>query len=206
MRKLLAIFSFAVFSASLFAAVATPEQVKTYQDRIANAKNDLQRADSQAMLDICAGEDPQSFAEILQRVNAAYAKHNVRNSQLSVRKACQIAYFFYQGKFVADAFKAAKADNNIFVYYIASKYKSALGLSDEACFDIYEDALLRHHFNAVMAKRVIDSLLRIAPGIDEAKVKTSLKKLNRLYSPYLIKDKAAWEPVVATIRTALETY
>ena len=115
MRKLFVIFAFIAIGAPLFAAVATPEQLKTYQERIANAKNDLQRADSQAMLDICAGEDPQSFAEILQRVNAAYAKHNVRNSQLSVRKACQIAYFFYQGKFVVDAFKAAKADNNIFV-------------------------------------------------------------------------------------------
>ena len=137
---------------------------------------------------------------MLLRTQYGYYVHGKIKTLLTIHN------IFYQGKFVVDAFKAAKADNNIFVYYIASKYKSALGLSDEACFDIYEDALLRHHFNAVMAKRVIDSLLRIAPGIDEAKVKTSLKKLNRLYSPYLIKDKAAWEPVVATIRTALETY
>ena len=42
--------------------------------------------------------------------------------------------------------------------------------------------------------------------VDEAKAKTTLKKLNRLYSPRLIKDKALWEPVVAMIRTALDTY
>lgn len=42
--------------------------------------------------------------------------------------------------------------------------------------------------------------------VDETKAKTTLKKLNRLYSPHLIKDKASWEPVVAMIRTALDTY
>ena len=43
-------------------------------------------------------------------------------------------------------------------------------------------------------------------SIDEKTVKADLKKLNRLFSPKLLKDKAAWEPVIAMIRTALDTY
>ena len=207
MRKLFVIFAFIAIGAPLFAAVATPEQLKTYQERIANAKNDLQRADAQANIDVYGGDDPQSFAEIVTRVKAAFAKHNYTNDRYAVQKACQLACWGYEGKFVADAFKAAKADNNMFVYYLARSHKAALGLSDEESFDIYADVLLQHRFaDAARTKQVLDALLRLAPVQDETKAKTVLKKLNRLYSPNLLKDKAAWEPVVATIRTALETY
>ena len=84
-----------VIGAPLFAAVATPEQLKTYQERIANAKNDLQRADAQANIDIYGGDDPQSFAEIVTRVKAAFAKHNYTNDRYAVQKACQIACWGY---------------------------------------------------------------------------------------------------------------
>lgn len=74
------------------------------------------------------------------------------------------------------------------------------------CFDIYSAALLRGGLGIDGVRSAVDALIKLAPMVDEAKAKTTLKKLNRLYSPRLIKDKASWEPVVAMIRTALDTY
>ncbi len=208
MRKLFAILLFIVFAAPVFAAIATPEQLKIYQERLAAATSDLQRGDEQANIDIYGGDDPQSFDEIVTRTKAAFAKHNYVNDKYAISKACQIACWSYNGKFGADAYKVAKADNNFFVYYLARTHRQALGLTDDECFDIYSAALLRDGAFLSMddVRSAVDDLIKLAPMVDEAKAKTTLKKLNRLYSPRLIKDKASWEPVVAMIRTALDTY
>lgn len=208
MRKLFAILLFIVFAAPVFAAIATPEQLKIYQERLAAATNDLQRGDEQANIDIYGGDDPQSFDEIVTRTKAAFAKHNYVNDKYAISKACQIACWSYNGKFGADAYKVAKADNNFFVYYLARTHRQALGLTDDECFDIYSAALLRDGAFLSMddVRSAVDDLIKLAPMVDETKAKTTLKKLNRLYSPRLIKDKASWEPVVAMIRTALDTY
>ena len=197
-----------MFAAPVFAAIATPEQLKIYQERLAAATNDLQRGDEQANIDIYGGDDPQSFDEIVTRTKAAFAKHNYVNDKYAISKACQIACWSYNGKFGADAYKVAKADNNFFVYYLARTHRQALGLTDDECFDIYSAALLRDGAFLSMddVRSAVDDLIKLAPMVDEAKAKTTLKKLNRLYSPRLIKDKASWEPVVAMIRTALDTY
>ena len=208
MRKLFAILLFIVFAAPVFAAIATPEQLKIYQERLAAATNDLQRGDAQANIDINGGDDPQSFDEIVTRTKAAFAKHNYVNDKYAISKACQIACWSYNGKFGVDAYKVAKADNNFFVYYLARTHRQALGLTDDECFDIYSVALLRDgaFLSIDDVRSAVDDLIKLAPTVDEAKAKTTLKKLNRLYSPRLIKDKATWEPVVAMIRTALDTY
>ena len=54
--------------------------------------------------------------------------------------------------------------------------------------------------------KLIDSFIKLCPSMEESKAKAALKLLNRQYSPYLISDKTAWEPVIAKIRTALEAY
>ena len=43
-------------------------------------------------------------------------------------------------------------------------------------------------------------------SINAAEMKNFLQNVNRKYSPQLINDKAAWEPVIAQVRTVLETY
>ena len=43
-------------------------------------------------------------------------------------------------------------------------------------------------------------------AINAAEMKNFLQNVNRKYSPQLINDKAAWEPIIAQIRTVLETY
>ena len=43
-------------------------------------------------------------------------------------------------------------------------------------------------------------------AVNAAEMKTFLQNVNRKYSPQLINDKAAWEPIIAQVRTVLETY
>ena len=59
------------------------------------------------------------------------------------------------------------------------------------------------------------ALIKATPGAeafcdagfwDAAEMKTFLQNVNRKYSPQLINDKAAWEPIIAQVRTVLETY
>ena len=205
MRKIFAILLFIVSAAPIFAADKNT-QIEKWTGILAEAKSDVQRADAQASLDIFSGAEPQSFEEIVDRVKVSFAKHNYVNDKYVITKACQIACWNYNGKFVADAYKAAKADNDIFVYYLARTHRQALGLTDDECFDIYASVLLRGGLGINGVRSAVDALIKLAPMVDEAKAKTTLKKLNRLYSPSLIKDKATWEPVVAMIRTALDTY
>ena len=206
MRKLFLFSLFAFVSAAASAAVVTEEKIAAYNDQIAKATAPVTKADLQASIDVLGGADPVTFEEIVTRCKAAFAKHNYTNDAYARQKACQIACWSYSGKFVADAFKAAKADNNVFVYYLARTHKKLLNLSDADLFDIYVDSLSTGNVSAADAKTRVSDLLKLAPSMDETKVKAVLKKLNRLYSPFLIKDKAAWEPVVAMIRTAMETW
>lgn len=206
MRKLFLFSLFAFVFASAEAAVVTEEKIAAYNDQIAKATAPAAKADLQASIDVLGGADPVTFEEIVARCKAAFAKHNYTNDAYARTKACQIACWMYSGKFAVEAFKVARADNNVFVYYLARTHRKLLGLSDAEVFDIYVDRLSTGNINAAGAKDTVGELLKLAPSMDETKVKAVLKKLNRLYSPFLIKDKAAWEPVVAMIRTAMETW
>ena len=70
------------------------------------------------------------------------------------------------------------------------------------------DCLLKYQYRP---KYVIDAVIylnkqAIALGKEDAEVLDLLKKLNRVFSANLIKDKEVWGGVVAQIRTMMETY
>ncbi len=43
-------------------------------------------------------------------------------------------------------------------------------------------------------------------AINAAEMKAFLQNVNRKYTARLADDKAAWEPIIAQVRTVLETY
>ena len=64
-------------------------------------------------------------------------------------------------------------------------------------------------YKAEIVKPVIQQVVSKLVGNDAipaAEMKTFLQNVNRKYSAQLIEDKATWEPVIAQIRTVLETY
>lgn len=64
-------------------------------------------------------------------------------------------------------------------------------------------------YKANLVKPVIQQVVSKLVGNDAipaAEMKTFLQNVNRKYSAKLIEDKATWEPIIAQIRTVLETY
>ena len=64
-------------------------------------------------------------------------------------------------------------------------------------------------YRANIVKPVIQQVVSKLVGNDAipaAEMKTFLQNVNRKYSSQLIEDKAPWEPIIAQIRTVLETY
>lgn len=64
-------------------------------------------------------------------------------------------------------------------------------------------------YNIGIVKSVVQSVITKLVGNDAVRpdeMKAFLQNVNRKYSAKLIADKAAWEPVIAQIRTVLETY
>ena len=54
--------------------------------------------------------------------------------------------------------------------------------------------------------KAVEDYIKICTKQDENKAKQGLKTLNRVTSIFLVSNKAGWEPIVAKIRTALESY
>lgn len=64
-------------------------------------------------------------------------------------------------------------------------------------------------YNARVVQEVITMTISKLAGSDAvpaADMKTFLQNVNRKYSSQLIVDKATWEPIIAQVRTMLETY
>lgn len=69
--------------------------------------------------------------------------------------------------------------------------------------------IVRENYSIGTVKTVIRMTVEKLCGnsaINAAEMKTFLQNVNRKYSPQLINDKAAWEPIIAQVRTVLETY
>lgn len=69
--------------------------------------------------------------------------------------------------------------------------------------------VLTRTYNAACVSTVVGRVVSGLVGntaVSAADMKDFLQNVNRKYSAMLLKDKAAWEPVIAQVRTMLETY
>ena len=57
-----------------------------------------------------------------------------------------------------------------------------------------------------MVKRAINKMVDVSINANVTTGKEDFQRLNRKYSKNLLKDKATWEPIVALIRTTLDTF
>lgn len=82
-----------------------------------------------------------------------------------------------------------------------------VGMDDAQVYKTCKDMLMTKNLNSRYASTALDKMIEssLKADIDNATLKADLQKLNRKFSLMLIKDKAKWEPIVAKIRTTLET-
>lgn len=198
-----------LFAAALalpgFAAVWSPAQIADGKLALEKAAHPHTKGDCEANLMVVGSDDPVSFDEILTKCDAAFRKHGFTKEYYIRLKACQIACWHYDGKFVADAWKTACLDNNSFRWYLAKYHQRTLGLTDADLAGIIEDKIFSPDFSLPTIRQMVTDYLRIAPTLDEVKVKNVLKKMNRYFTPKASAD-ASYTPVVSMIRNALSVY
>ena len=174
------------------------------------AENWWQIGNLQVKLEL-AKKTPETFDEMLAAIRAGadkvtFANETQKNKFISGHISA-LGRWWYKGKFMWEAFEYVKTSGtkSDLVNFLAF-YNAELGLEDAELYKRSVDLALSVELSAKNALRLVRQIVRLAPGQDETTVKSDLKKLNRAFSPNLVKDKESWEPVVATIRTALETY
>lgn len=158
-----------------------------------------------------AKKTPETFDEMLAAIRAGADKVTFPNETQKIRcisgHVSGLGRWWYKSRFVREAFAYVntKGTKNDLINFIAF-YSPDLGLDEAELYKRSVDLALSVELSTKNALRLVRQIVRLAPGQDETTVKSDLKKLNRAFSPNLVKDKESWEPVVATIRTALETY
>ena len=191
--------------AAFAAGQLTSEQVDQKRAELAEAKTPWKRASLNAEISVRGGSAPESFAEIEKKCIEVCKAENLQDAYGKL-KACQIVFFHYP-EFAVDGYKSAKIQKNIFWWRFVLNKKSPLILSDEQRFtDLAECMLSGCEKDPKNVQRVIGEMLSYTSAVDDAKAKKTLTDLNRYFSAKLALDKAAWEPVVAQIRTVLATY
>lgn len=197
----------AVLAAPVFGA-DFGERIKTLEGLI--AKNPAYAKSSVSVrLELLKMEkQPGSWTELKSTLADITKKQGITKTYVSAVAAYQAVLFDYNGKFVTEAFADARENHLIMAYHFIRRFKDKLGFTtaqlEQELLNIMTKAKLEKQVKT--AAWIVDTYIKLLPNVEEAKAKEGLKKINRIFSPYLLKDKTAWEPIIASIRTALETY
>ena len=148
-----------------------------------------------------AQNKPADFAAACTVIDNAITalKPDATDAERIMRKK---QYAYSTGQWADELVAYCKDNPSSYDFYIARQDKTEWGYQTVA------DCLLKYSYPAEYVIRAVDYLNRqaIALGKDDAEVLDLLKKLNRVFSANLIKDKEVWGGVVAQIRTMMETY
>ena len=212
MKKIFAVPLFAVLALNVFAAeykfpgynctdqaqfTAAAAEAKTPYSRCVNTilLRMLQKPVSN-FTEYCALVDEVVGAE----KNATEA--GKKSLKISLKK--QIPYI--KNLWTADVWKFCQANPSAFDVRFAMTKAKAIGLTDAQLYAFLTDKLMHGGYAPELVSAAIDKLAAIGPTLSGVDVKADFQKLNRKYSIFLLKNKAKWEPVIAKIRTVLETY
>ena len=151
---------------------------------------------------------PNTYAELCAIVNKTIDASDVKAKDYH-KIAFKKQFPYCRNEFIAEAWEFCKKNPSDYdFYYVAYKAKQ-LNFTDLQVYAYMRDYLFKNSPNATLTRQAIDVLLNAAvmvDGTDGINVKSDLQRLNRKFSKNLLDNKAAWEPVIAKLRTTLETY
>lgn len=150
-----------------------------------------------------------SFDEIKTMVYAEADKHFTQTNKWKNETAANMTKIICQEyvQFRSDAFAFAKKTPSSFD--VAMYYRWDSGLSSDDLYKALFTALTNNidKVSSKLCTEVVEKLITL--GAKSTTIKTQkqdLQMLNRILSPRVLKDKASWEPVCSSIRTAIDTY
>ena len=157
------------------------------------------------VLAILAKKAPQSFADIEAAVDSIQKPETWSEKRFNSWRKTSKKHFACREEFVSEAWEFCKNNPGLYDCNFVFYHSNELGLDNEYIYHFIVDFITRHPDHLKMHK-LMKTLLDVSINIDRTVVKTDLQKLNTIFSRKLLEDKTKWEPIVAEIRTVLETY
>jgi len=214
MKTITSLFLFALVSVSAFAADtiwpgwncndSARIEVALAATTDANRKVDLN------ILKNIVAEKPASYEALCKIIDTAVnAQTNIPETyKLHLKNAYKKQIPLLRSIFLKEAWAFCKANPSAYDinYYLYDSAMQALSMTDVERYSGLLNCLLTYNCSAGQVKSAVTLLIDL--GINEkiTTQKEDLTKLNRKYSKMLLTDKATWEPVIALIRTAIDTY
>ena len=168
------------------------------QQQTALAPDAYSKRDMAILTDFAQNGTPETIEAAYTRVDAVISAISLDVSKINSTKR------------LAKGLKMDAAAIKQYCINNPSSYDLHIALADNTDwgYQTVANCLLKYSYSANCVIRAINYLNRqaIALGKDDAEVLDLLKKLNRVFSANLIKDKEVWGGVVAQIRTMMETY
>lgn len=158
---------------------------------------------------ILTGEELAGFQEMVSRIDKAAAQVTFKSPETRQEQynglVVTSAIWRFNGRFIVDGYKFAQENAVHDPYFVLHAQKLGISEADELAG--YIELFNRVNKSDLWIFKTKNArFTKLLNNLPEADAKAILKKLNRLYSPKLVEDKAAFEPVVIMLRTMLETY
>lgn len=155
----------------------------------------------------------KSFAE-LKTVVAAVASEVSANQKDRIADrtmSCVKQMSLCRNQFITEAWNYCKANPSNYDIHFVLKYGDNKICSEEERYAFLVNYLITTKFgNAAshinLVKRCVEKVIDIGVTANVTTQKADLQKINRRFSKNLLTNKTAWEPVIAMVRTAIETY
>ncbi len=179
--------------------------IAVLQQQLSLAKWDHQKITMTFLLDFAQNGEPATFADACTRIETA--GNEINPSWTDALKADLKKQYAYGNKrFLQDLFVFAQANPTPYDFYLI--IWGFRGYDPEWEYQRVANCMLNSQYPPNYALQAVEYLNRQAIALDksDAEVLGMLKKLNRVFSALLTTDQAAWEKVVAQVRTLMETY
>lgn len=114
-------------------------------------------------------------------------------------------------QFLTEVWNYCKANPSNFDAYFMLDFENNEICSNEERYVFLVNYLINTNFAnsgpiVQLVKQCVEKVIDLGVIVNVTSQKADLQKINRKFSKNLLKDKTAWEPVIAMVRTALETY
>ena len=210
MKRLLTATAALLLTGGLLTATAAelPDVVKKrlapMQEKLEKTKTGTQNYAELSARYAALSAYPETFDKFLKTATDAYNKAGGDPAKLPFIISLA-ALWDANEKYLSDGYEYAKKNGVDLPHY--ALYAAKLGMSEEEEFEGLKKIFFKaNDCDTWIFKQKMQRFATLLSAKPEAEARAILKQINRIITPKLSADKERWAPIVATIRTMLETY
>lgn len=210
MKRLLTATAALLLTGGLLTATAAelPDVVKnrlaSMQEKLEKTKTGTQNYAELSARYAALSAYPETFDKFLKTATDAYNKAGGDPAKLPFIISLA-ALWDTNEKYLSDGYEYAKKNGVDLPHY--ALYAAKLVMSEEEEFEGLKKIFFKaNDCDSWIFKQKMQRFATLLSAKPEAEARAILKQINRIITPKLSADKERWAPIVATIRTMLETY